>query len=67
MVKIEHFGSRCIVLIALTKHFAKRGMIKKRAIMLGPIFDPTLQIINFLILNMCNNLNQRKTLLLIDK
>jgi hypothetical protein len=26
-----------------------------------------LQIINFLILNMCNNLNQRKTLLLIDK
>ncbi len=46
MVKVEHFGSlgsRCIVLIALTKTFEKQGMIKKRAIMLGPIFDPALQ------------------------
>jgi hypothetical protein len=24
MVKIEHFGSRCIVLIALTKHLPSR-------------------------------------------
>ena len=46
MAKIEHFGSRYIVLIALTKRFAKLGMIKKRAIMLGPIFDPALQQIS---------------------
>jgi hypothetical protein len=47
MVKIEHFGSRGIVLIALTKTCqepAKQGMIKKRAIMLGPIFDSTKEI-----------------------
>ncbi len=45
MVKIDHFVS-CISRgypHCINHSFAKHGMIKKRAIMVGPIFDPVLQ------------------------
>ncbi len=43
MVKIEHFGSSLYCPHCINQTFTKQGMIKKRAIMLGPIFDPALQ------------------------
>ena len=60
MVKLTIFVSLCIVLIALTKQFAKPGMIKKRAIMLGPIFDPALQSDGLIMLYMYINLEPKK-------
>jgi hypothetical protein len=39
------YCSHCI-----NQTFAKQDIIKKRAIMLGPIFDPALQLICFIIL-----------------
>jgi hypothetical protein len=62
MVKIDHFCLSVLSTLHQPHSFAKPGMVKKRAIIVGPIFDPALQSDGIIMIY----INQRNNLLLND-